>query len=89
MTKAYVSIERNGPVAVVRFDRGRNLNAFDGQLTLELTDAARSFHGDFETRAVVLTGTTPSMFHRPTKPSASRIGSLRASAGSVSWALRI
>ncbi len=27
-------------------------------MTLELTDAARSFHGDFETRAVVLTGTT-------------------------------
>ena len=58
MTDNYVNIERNGPVAVVRFDRGRNLNAFDGQLTLELTDAARSFHGDFETRAVVLTGTT-------------------------------
>ncbi len=54
----YVSIERNGPVAVVTFDRKKNLNAFDGQLILELTEVARSFHDDVQTRAVVLTGST-------------------------------
>ena len=56
MSDRYVHIERNGPVALVQFDRKKNLNAFDGQLILELTDAARSFHDDLETRAVVLTG---------------------------------
>ena len=56
MSDSYVSIERDGPVALVRFDRKKNLNAFDGRLTLELTDVARSFHDDLETRAVVLTG---------------------------------
>lgn len=57
MSDSYVTVERNGSVALVRFDRGRNLNAFDGKLILELTDVARSFHDDLETRAVVLTGT--------------------------------
>jgi enoyl-CoA hydratase/carnithine racemase len=56
MPTSYVTIEHNGPVALVRFDRKKNLNAFDGQLILELTDVARSFHDDLETRAVVLTG---------------------------------
>lgn len=56
MSDSYVTIERNGPVAIVHFDRRKNLNAFDGQLILELTDVARSFQDDLETRAVVLTG---------------------------------
>lgn len=56
MNYDYVSIERQGPIAVVTFDRQKNLNAFDGKLILELTDVARSFHDDLETRAVVLTG---------------------------------
>ena len=56
MPEPYVTVERGGPVAIVRFDRKKNLNAFDGQLILELTDVARSFHDDLETRAVVLTG---------------------------------
>ena len=56
MPDTYVTVERAGPVAVVTFDRHKNLNAFDGQLILELTEVARSFHDDFETRAVVLTG---------------------------------
>ena len=56
MSESYVTVQRDGPVAVVTFDRKRNLNAFDGQLILELTDVARSFHDDLETRAVVLTG---------------------------------
>ena len=56
MTDSYITIERDGPVALVRFDRKKNLNAFDGQLILELTDVARAFHDDLDTRAVVLTG---------------------------------
>ena len=56
MNDTYVTVERNGPVALVTFDRHKNLNAFDGQLILELTEVARSFHEDLDTRAVVLTG---------------------------------
>jgi len=56
MNLDYVTVERDGPVALVTFDRHKNLNAFDGKLILELTDVARSFHDDLETRAVVLTG---------------------------------
>ena len=40
----YVTIERDGPIAIVTFDRHKNLNAFDGQLILELTEVARAFH---------------------------------------------
>lgn len=51
-----VTIERHGHVALVRFDRHGNLNAFDQDTILALTDVARAFHDDVETRAVVLTG---------------------------------
>jgi len=56
MSWDYVSIARDGPVAVVRFDRKARLNAFDQKLIRELTEAARSFEEDEETRAVVLAG---------------------------------
>ena len=56
MSQPYVTIEKDGPIATVTFDRHKNLNAFDGQLILELTDVARSFHDDLETRVVILTG---------------------------------
>lgn len=56
MSDSYVTVDRQGPVALVTFDRHKNLNAFDGKLILELTEVARSFHDDLETRAVVLTG---------------------------------
>lgn len=56
MANSYVTVQRDGPIAIVAFDRKKNLNAFDSQLVLELTDVARSFHDDLETRAVVLTG---------------------------------
>lgn len=56
MTHDYVTIEKRGAIAVVRFDRKANLNAFDEQLVVELTDAAKSFHDDLETHAVVLAG---------------------------------
>jgi enoyl-CoA hydratase/carnithine racemase len=51
MKLEYVTIEKRGAIAVVRFDRKRNLNAFNEQLVLELTHAARSFHDDLETRS--------------------------------------
>ena len=56
MSCGYVTIERADQIAVVRFDRKKNLNAFDSQLVLELTQVAREFHEDLDTRAVVLTG---------------------------------
>ncbi len=56
MPDPYVTVEKNGPIATVTFDRHKNLNAFDTQLIVELTDVARSFHDDLDTRAVVLTG---------------------------------
>lgn len=51
-----VTIEKRGKIAVVTFDRKKNLNAFSQELVLELTDVARSFHGDLKTQAVVLSG---------------------------------
>lgn len=53
-----VTIERHGQVALVRFDRKGNLNAFNQDTILELTAVAREFQDDLETRAVVLTGTS-------------------------------
>lgn len=51
-----VSVERRGPLAIVRFDRKAALNALRQEDILALTEAARSFHDDLETRAVVLAG---------------------------------
>jgi enoyl-CoA hydratase len=56
MAYRFTTIEKQGPIAVVRFDRKENLNAFSQALVLELTDVARSFHDDVETQAIVLTG---------------------------------
>jgi enoyl-CoA hydratase len=61
MKLEYVTIEKRGAIAVVRFDRKRNLNAFNEQLVLELTHAARSFHDDLETQVVALAG-SPNAF---------------------------
>ena len=52
----YVQIEKQGRIAVVRFDRGFAANALSLELMRELTQAARSFDDDFETSAVILTG---------------------------------
>ena len=52
-----VTIEKKGPVALVRFDRKGARNAFNQETILELTDVARRFQDDLETQAVVLTGT--------------------------------
>ncbi len=56
MTYQNVTIDRRGAVALVKFDRRGNLNAFNQDTILELTEVARAFHDDLETRAVVLTG---------------------------------
>ncbi|MCW5749882.1 MAG: enoyl-CoA hydratase/isomerase family protein [Alphaproteobacteria bacterium] len=53
---SYVSIERSGRIAVVRFDRGDGRNALSRALIRELTAAARSFEEDGEVSAVILTG---------------------------------
>lgn len=60
MTWNTVAVEKQGPVALVSFDRKGNLNAFNQELIAELTDVARQFHEDLETQAVVLTGTKQS-----------------------------
>ncbi len=57
MSYQNVTIEREGTVAVVTFDRRGSLNAFDQKTILELTDVARSFQDDLVTQAVVLSGT--------------------------------
>jgi enoyl-CoA hydratase len=52
----YVTIEKRDGIAVVRFDRKANLNAFNEKLVIELTRVARGFFDDLETHAVILTG---------------------------------
>lgn len=52
----FVTIERKGRIAVVRFDRGVPANPLSYKCMRELTDAARSFDNDTETSAVILTG---------------------------------
>ncbi len=52
----HVTIEKSGGIAIVRFDRKENLNAFNEKLVIELTHVARGFSDDLETHAVVLAG---------------------------------
>lgn len=56
MTSDKVTIERDGALAVVRFDRGGSLNAFDQDMIVGLTDVALEFQKDLNTHAVVLGG---------------------------------
>lgn len=53
----FTTVEKQGRVAIVRFDRGDKLNALSDAAMRELTDVARSFEDDLETSAIVLTGT--------------------------------
>lgn len=53
-----VTVERQGPIAIVRMARQENLNAFNRELTVELTEAGRAFHNDHDTHVVILTGST-------------------------------
>src|SRR6476660_1378506 len=56
----FVKIEKGlgpeGRIAVVRFDRGDNINALSPEALRQLTDTARSFEDDAETSVVVLAG---------------------------------
>jgi enoyl-CoA hydratase/carnithine racemase len=56
MPASPVRIERQGRIAVIRFDRGDGKNAISRQLMRDLTAAARSFEDDTETSAIVLAG---------------------------------
>lgn len=60
MDRRFVKIEKGlgpqGRIAVVRFDRGDNINAFSQQAMRELRDVPRDFEDDLETSVVILTG---------------------------------
>lgn len=56
MTYKYVSVERTDRIATVRFDRGTDMNPMSVALMQELLDIARSFDGDTQLNAVILTG---------------------------------
>ncbi len=61
MTTNAVTVERDGPLARVRFNRKGSLNAFDQDTILALTDIALGFQRDLDIHAVVLTG-APDVF---------------------------
>jgi enoyl-CoA hydratase/carnithine racemase len=52
----FITVERQGCVATVTFDRGDGRNPLSRESLQDLTKTARSFDGDLETRAIVLTG---------------------------------
>jgi enoyl-CoA hydratase/carnithine racemase len=60
MERRFVKIEKGlgagGRIAVVRFDRGDNINALSRQAMRELRDVPGDFEGDLETSVVILTG---------------------------------
>ena len=60
MQRQFVKIEKGlgpqGRIAVVRFDRGDNINALSQQAMRELRDVPRDFEDDLETSVVILAG---------------------------------
>jgi len=52
-----IRIERQGKTAIVSFDRGEKLNAFNQSLIQSLTKAARELEHDHAIQTIVLTGT--------------------------------
>lgn len=60
MERQFVKVEKGlgpqGRIAIVRFDRGDNVNAFSQQAMRELRDVTRDFEDDLETSVVILTG---------------------------------
>lgn len=52
----FITIETQGRVAIVRFDRGDKANALSAEALRQLTEAARSFHARPDISAVILTG---------------------------------
>ena len=61
MTGKHVMLEKDGRIAVVRFDRGDTANALSFAVMEALTDAARTIDRDPDISAVVLTG-APAVF---------------------------
>ena len=51
-----LSIERQGRIATVTFDRGTSSNLLSFSLMHELTDVAREFQDDLKTSAIILSG---------------------------------
>jgi len=62
MERRFVKVEKglgpDGRIAVVRFDRGDNVNALSQQAMRELRDVPRDFEDDLQTSVVILTGST-------------------------------
>ena len=60
MERRFVKVEKGlgpqGHIAVVRFDRGDNINALSRQAMRELRDVPRDFEDDLETSVIILTG---------------------------------
>jgi enoyl-CoA hydratase len=56
MPKHKSSDRPQGRIAVVRFDRGDNINALSHQAMRELSDVPRDFGDDLDTSVVILTG---------------------------------
>ncbi len=52
----YLSIQKDGHVAVVLFNRPHKLNALNAQLMREITAMASAFEEDVNTRVVIFTG---------------------------------
>lgn len=61
MSSSSVTVERDGPLAHVTYDRKSSLNAFDQESILTLTEIALGFQNDLEIQAVVLSG-APNVF---------------------------
>ena len=66
MQRQFVKVEKGlgpqGRIAVVRFDRGDNINALSQQAMRELRDVPRDFEDDLETSVVILTGSALPLF---------------------------
>jgi len=60
MERRFVEVEKGlgpqGRIAVVRFDRGDNINALSQQAMRELKDVPRDFEDELDTSVVILTG---------------------------------
>ena len=56
MTSELLSIERQGAVATVTFERAEKMNALSRGLMQAIQAAAEAFHDDAETRVVIFTG---------------------------------
>lgn len=56
MTYEHICVERDGPIAVLRFNRPERLNAFHNPLMRETLEAVASLDADPAVRAIVVTG---------------------------------